>query len=175
MGMFGLTTPLSYGTPGLGLQGASISPLGLSPFQTQQPLGLNNPLAQGGFGMTTPFQTPYGQPGIGQPGIGGSSQLLQQVLPQIVQILQTLPVQIQQVLQLQQIQLQQLQQLQQIVQQVIPAQLQQLQQLIQYVPQQIQQLQQTAQPIQPFGLGGFTPPSPWGVTPQAFGAQAHVM
>jgi hypothetical protein len=152
MGMFGLGTPFQQQqTPwGYGGQGININPFGTNPFAQQQLFG-QSPI--------NPLQ------GL---GIGGLQ--LQQVLPQIVQLLQTVPQQVQQVQQLQQIQLQQLQQVQQILQ-YIPQQLQQLQQLIQYVPQQIHQL--TSQQQQPFGLGGFTP---WGITPQTFGAQpGHVM
>jgi hypothetical protein len=127
------------------------------PTQQMTPWGINPYLTQGA-GTISPFTTsPFGPQQFGPPGLGsiGGTQNLQQILPQIVQLLQTVP--------------QQLHQLQQILQ-IVPAQLQQLQQLIQYVPQQIQHLQQTSQ--QPFGqtgLGGF---SPWGITPQGFGAQS---
>jgi len=147
----------------------------------------------------TPFGSPYGIQGLGAAGVNvnpfawqqygqslGSTPLaslslnpynLQQALPQIVQLLQTVPFQVQQLQQLEFAQQQQLQQLQQILQ-VIPIQLAQLQQLIQHVPQQLQHLQQHSQLQQPFGqisgIGGGI--SPWGVGPQAFGAQpGHVM
>jgi hypothetical protein len=86
-------------------------------------------------------------------------QLYGQPIQQLLQILQILPQQLQQLQHLHYIQSQQLQQ---------------LQQLIQFVPQQIQQLHQ------PFGQlnasGGFPATSPWGVSPQLFGAQpAHLM
>jgi hypothetical protein len=127
------------------------------PTQQMTPWGINPYLTQGISPFTTsPIGQQFGQLGLGS--IGGT-QNLQQILPQVVQLLQTVPLQ--------------LQQLQQILQ-IVPAQLQQLQQLIQYIPQQIQHLQ-TSQ-LQPFGqsgLGGF---SPWGMTPQGFGAQSgHVM
>jgi hypothetical protein len=161
-------------------------------------LGFGTPF---GFSQqTTPWgQTPYGVQGLGATGLNinpfawqqygqslGTTPLaslsvspynLQQALPQIFQLLQTVPFQVQQVQQLQFAQQQQLQQLQQILQ-VIPVQLAQLQQLIQHVPQQLQHLQQLSQLQQPIGgqisgLGGFTP---WGITPQVFGAQpGHVM
>jgi hypothetical protein len=143
MGMFGLGTPLTYPTQ-------QLTPWGMNPYLTQgagtTPFGMN-PFSSSQF---VPQQ--YGQLGLGT--IGGT-QNLQQILPQVIQLLQTVP--------------QQLHQLQQVLQ-FIPAQLQQLQQLIQYVPQQIQQLQQSQhQPFGQSGLGGF---SPWGITPQGFGAQS---
>jgi hypothetical protein len=99
----------------------------------------------------------YGTPTIGSPF--SSPQLFgQQPLQQLLQILQAIPQQLQQLQQLQYIQSQQLQQ---------------LQQLIQFVPQQIHQLHQ------PFGqVQGSSLPltSPWGYSPQVFGAQpAHLM
>jgi hypothetical protein len=162
MGMFGTqfgfptqqitpwgTSP--YGIQGLGATGVNINPFALQ--QYGQSLG------------TTPLAS-----------LSVNPYNLQQALPQIFQLLQAVPFQVQQLQQLEFAQQQQLQQLQQILQ-IIPAQLAQLQQLIQHVPQQLQHLQQTSQLQQPFGqvsgLGGF---SPWGITPQTFGAQpGHVM
>jgi len=84
-------------------------------------------------------------------------------LPQ--QTHQLLHQQLQQIQQLQYVQQQQLQQLIQFV----PSQLVQLQQLIQIVAQQLQQIQQ---PLgQGTGVGGYAV-TPWGITPQAFGAQS---
>jgi hypothetical protein len=101
---------------------------------------------------TSLYGTPIGSP-FNSPQLFG-----QPPLQQLFQILQVIPQHLQQLQQLQYIQSQQLQQ---------------LQQLIQLVPQQLQQLHQ------PFGqlhaTSGF-PTSPWGLSPQAFGAQpAHLM
>jgi hypothetical protein len=113
---------------------------------------------------TNPFMwglSPYGNLGqtgnpLGTPQLGGqSSYLLQQPLQQIYQVLQMLPHQLQQIQQLEYIQQQQ------------------LQQLIQIVVQQVQQSQQSLG--QMTGAGGFAV-TPWGITPQPFGAQpAQVM
>ena len=124
------------------------------------------------FGLGSPFVStpmtsglsPYGTLGQGLNPIGISS-LQGSYLPQ--QSHQLLHQQLQQIQQLQYVQQQQLQQLIQFV----PAQLVQLQQLIQIVAQQ---LQQTQQPLGQAG-GGFAV-TPWGITPQPFGAQpAQVM
>ena len=86
-------------------------------------------------------------------------------LQQLHQILQIVPQQLQHLLQLQYLQQQQLQQLQQVVQ-LISAPLQQLQQHAQYIQQ--------AQPL--IGAGGAPGVTPWGVSPQIFGAQpSYVM
>lgn len=134
--------------------------LGINPYTFQQ-YAQNPPL------VSTPLYSTIGSPAFGP-------QPLQQVLP----LLQTVPQQLQHLQQLVSVQLQELQRLQQIVQ-LLPAQLQQLQQLIQVVPQQLQQLQQPSQLQQPFGYGapgGFAVTAPWGIGPQAFGAQpSHVM
>src|SRR5262245_21615289 len=94
----------------------------------------------------------YGPQAFGNPF--ATQQLYGQPLQQLLQILQVIPQQLQQLQQLQYIQSQQLQQ---------------LQQLVQLVPQQIQQLHQ------PFGQlhasAGFPVNSPWGLSPQVFGAQ----
>ena len=104
---------------------------------------------------------------IGIPSLTGQSAYALQPQHQIYQLLQILPQQLQQIQQMQYVQQQQLQQLIQFV----PAQLVQLQQLIQIVAQQ---LQQTQQPLGQAG-GGFAV-TPWGITPQPFGAQpAQVM
>jgi hypothetical protein len=99
----------------------------------------------------------------------GLSPYAQQPLQQVHQLLQIIPQQLQAVQQLEYLQQQQIQQLLQIV----PAQLMQLQQLVQVALQQIQQAQQ---PLgQMAGAGGFAM-TPWGITPQVFGAQpAQVM
>jgi len=164
IGTRGFGTPFGYPTQ-------QITPWGTSPYgQGLGASGLNiNPFA---------WQQLYGQ-SLGSTPLASLSvnpYNLQQALPQIVQLLQAVPFQVQQLQQLEFSQQQQLQQLQQILQ-VIPIQLAQLQQLIQHVPQQLQHLQQLSQLQQPFGqmsgLAGFTP---WGITPQAFGAQpGHVM
>ena len=102
---------------------------------------------------------------IGIPSLSGQSGYTMQPQHQIHQLLQSLPQQLQQIQQLQYVQQQQLQQLIQFV----PSQLVQLQQLIQIVAQQLQQIQQ------PLGQGasaaGYAV-TPWGITPQAFGAQS---
>ena len=132
--------------------------LGINPYAFQQ-YAQNQPLS------SAPLSSIAGQ----VPGL----QQLQQTIP----LLQIVP--------------QQLQHLQQIVQ-LLPGQLQQLHQLIQFVPQQLQHFQQTAQSQQPGqfqqpsqlqqpfaygpGVGGFAVTAPWGIGPQAFGAQpSHVM
>ena len=132
--------------------------LGINPFAFQQ-YAQNQPLS------SAPLSSIAGQ----VPGL----QQLQQTIP----LLQIVP--------------QQLQHLQQIVQ-LLPGQLQQLHQLIQFVPQQLQHFQQTTQSQQPGqfqqpsqlqqpfaygpGVGGFAVTAPWGIGPQAFGAQpSHVM
>ena len=131
--------------------------------------GLGSPL----MSATTPMTWGLSQPGlginpIGIPSLSGQSAYTMQP-QQIHQLLQFLPQQLQQIQQLQYVQQQQLQQLIQYV----PAQLVQLQQLIQIVAQQ---LQQTQQPLgQVAGAGGFGV-TPWGITPQLFGANpAQVM
>jgi uncharacterized spore protein YtfJ len=142
-----------WGTSPYGIQGLGASGVNINPFAFQQLYGQS-------LG-TTPLAS-----------LSVNPYNLQQALPQIFQLLQTVPFQVQQLQQLEFAQQQQLQQLQQILQ-VIPVQLAQLQQLIQHVPQQLQQLQQTQQPFGQTGIGGF---SPWGITPQTFGAQpGHVM
>jgi hypothetical protein len=136
------------------------------------------------FGLGSPFMSattpltwglsPYGIPGqginpIGLSALSGPSAYTMQPQQQIHQLLQIVPQQLQQIQQLLYVQQQQLQQLMQIV----PAQLVQLQQLIQLVAQPLQQMQQ---PLgQAAGTGGFAV-TPWGITPQPFGAQpAQVM
>jgi len=159
---------LGYGTP-FGYPTQQITPWGSAPFGIQGlgATGVNiNPFA---------LQQLHGQ-SLGTTPLSSLSvnpYNLQQALPQIFQLLQAVPFQVQQLQQLEFAQQQQLQQLQQILQ-IIPVQLAQLQQLIQHVPQQLQQLTQQHQPFgQISGLGGF---SPWGMTPQTFGAQSgHVM
>jgi ABC-type transporter Mla subunit MlaD len=84
-------------------------------------------------------------------------------LQQVHQLLQSVPQQLQALQQLEYIQQQQLQQLLQIV----PAQLAQLQQLIQAA---LAQLQQSGQPLGQMAGAGFAV-SPWGITPQFYGAQ----
>jgi small-conductance mechanosensitive channel len=147
------TTPWGispYGTQGLGASGLNINPFAWQQLHGQS-LG------------TTPLAS-----------LSVNPYNLQQALPQIFQLLQAVPHQVQQLQQLEFAQQQQLQQLQQILQ-VIPVQLAQLQQLIQHVPQQLQQLSQLQQ--QPFGqISGLGGVSPWGITPQGFGAQpGHIM
>ena len=116
--------------------------------------------------------SPYGILGqginpIGIPSLASQTAYSTHPLQQVSQLLQAVPHQLQQIQQLQYVQQQQLQQLIQFV----PAQLVQLQQLIQIVAQQ---LQQTQQPLGQAG-GGFAV-TPWGITPQPFGAQpAQVM
>ena len=135
------------------------------------------------FGIGTPLGyptqqlNPYGAPSFGAQ-VSQSAQHLNapQTLQQVVQLLQFLPHQLQQLQQVQYVQHQQLQQLLQTV----PAQLAQLQQLIQFVPHQIQQLQQSAPFQQQFGqvagATGYGISTPWGIAPQAIGAQpSHVM
>jgi hypothetical protein len=128
--------------------------------------------------MATPF-TPWGLSPYGIQGQGitpfplqsptGQSPYAQQSLQQIYQLLQIVPQQLQA---LQQLEYQQQQQIQQLLQ-IVPAQLMQLQQLVQVA---LQQIQQTQQPLgQMAGAGGFAV-TPWGITPQGFGAQpAQVM
>lgn len=101
--------------------------------------------------------------------LAGPSPYATLPIQQVFQLLQSVPQQLQALQQLQYIQHQQLQQLAQIV----PAQLAQLQQLIQAA---LQQIQLTQQPFgQVAGAGGFAV-SPWGITPQIYGAQpAQVM
>ena len=109
------------------------------------------------FGLGSPFMSTPMTSGLGISSLQGS------YLPQ--QTHQLLQQQLQQIQQLQYVQQQQLQQLIQFV----PSQLVQLQQLIQIVAQQLQQIQQ------PLGQGasaaGYAV-TPWGITPQAFGAQS---
>jgi UDP-galactopyranose mutase len=102
-------------------------------------------------------------------GPTGLSPYAQHPLQQVHQLLQIIPQQLQALQQLEYLQQQQIQQLLQVV----PAQLMQLQQLVQLALQQIQQAQQ---PLgQMAGAGGFAM-TPWGITPQVFGAQpAQVM
>jgi hypothetical protein len=122
------------------------------------------------FGFGSPFTTigtpltPWGLSPYGTQGQGITPAALQQ----IYQLLQIVPQQLQALQHLEYLQQQQLQQLLQIV----PAQLGQLQQLIQAVLQ----VQQAQQPLgQMAGAGGFAM-TPWGITPQGFGAQpAQVM
>ncbi|HJZ77744.1 MAG TPA: hypothetical protein VKE51_38715 [Vicinamibacterales bacterium] len=148
---FGFSSPVQPGTPfpipfGLSQSGA----MGTNPFATTQPFGQS-----------------YGQSPFAQPP--NPSQYVQQIL----QLIQTVPQQVQHLLHLEYLQQHQLQQLQQIVQ-LIPAQLAQLQQLIQSTPQQLQQFPQQLQQFQqqPFGqIAGPAGYTPWGVSPQAFGAQ----
>ena len=136
-----------------------------------------------GFGMpitsaTTPLTpwglSPYGVLGQGivptaLQSLAGQSPYSTLPLQQVHQLLQSVPQQLQALQQLEYIQQQQLQQLLQIV----PAQLAQLQQLIQVV---LLQLQQAGQPLaQVAGAGGFAV-SPWGISPQFYGAQpAQIM
>ncbi len=88
---------------------------------------------------------------------------------QIHQLLQSVPQQLQVLQQLEYIQQQQLQQLLQIV----PAQLAQVQQLLQVA---LQQLQQTGQPYGQMAGAGALAVSPWGISPQFYGAQpAQIM
>jgi hypothetical protein len=128
-------------------------------------------------GYPTQQFNPYGTQFFGAHGAFASqSPNITQTTQQVVQLLQLIPQQLQQ---LQQQQFAQHQQLQQLLQ-IIPAQLAQLQQLIQVVPQQIQQLQQGATFQQPFGQApgntGYGISTPWGIAPQAVGAQpSHVM
>jgi hypothetical protein len=162
---------------------SQFSPWGISP-QGGQGLG-TNPYAFQQYTQNQPLlSAPLGSTMAGpQSGL----QSLQQVLP----LLQIVPQQLHHLQQLASVQLQELQQLQQIVQ-LLPVHLQQLQQLIQFVPQQLQQLQQPSpfQQSSPFqqpsqlhqtfgqsaGLGGIPVTAPWGIGPQAFGAQpSHVM
>jgi hypothetical protein len=97
----------------------------------------------------------YGPQAFGNPF--NAQQLYGQPLQQLFQILQAIPQQLQQLQQLQYIQSQQLQQ---------------LQQLIQLVPQQIQQIQHLQHPFgQLQASAGFPVNSPWGLSPQVFGAQ----
>jgi hypothetical protein len=124
------------------------------------------------FGIGTPLAyptqqlNPYGGAFFGAQGTPAQNPNITQTLQQVVQLLQFLPQQLQQ---LQQQQYAQHQQLQQLLH-AIPVQLAQLQQLIQVVPHQIQQLQQGATFQQPFIS------TPWGIAPQAIGAQpSHVM
>ena len=137
------------------------------------------------FGIQSPLGypsqqlTPYGVPFFGGQGtLAGQSPHVSQTLQQVIQLLQVLPQQLQQLQHQQHVQHQQIQQ----VLQAIPAQLAQLQQLIQFVPQQLQQQlqQQNAQFQQPFGqvgaASGYGISTPWGIAPQAIGAQpSHVM
>ena len=134
------------------------------------------------FGIGTPLGypaqqlNPYGAQSFAQGTLAAQNPNITQTLQQAVQLLQFLPHQLQQLQQQQYVQYQQLQQ----VLQAIPAQLAQLQQLIQFVPQQIQQLQQSAPFQQPFGqiagAPGYGISTPWGISPQAIGAQpSHVM
>lgn len=149
---------------------------------SQNPQGLGvNPYAFQQYAQNQPLSS------APLSSIAGQVPGLQQMLP----LLQIVPQQLQHLQQLVSLQLQELQQLQQIVQ-LLPGQLQQLQQLIQFVPQQLQHFQQTAQFQQPGqvqqpsqfqqpfgyapGVGGFAVTAPWGIGPQAFGAQpSHVM
>jgi hypothetical protein len=128
------------------------------------------------FGYPTQQLNPYGATLFGAPGSPAQNPNVTQTLGQVVQLLQSLPHQLQQLQQLQYVQHQQLQQLLHTV----PMQLAQLQQLIQFVPHQIQQLQQGAPFQQPFGqmagTTGYGIATPWGIAPQALGAQpSHVM
>jgi hypothetical protein len=120
--------------------------------------GLGAPL----LSATTPLTwglSPYGSLGqgmnpIGMPSFAGPTAYSQQLPQHIYQLLQSLPQQLQQIQQLEYIQQQQ------------------VQQLIQLVAQQLQQTQQLGQVV---GAGGFAV-TPWGITPQPFGAQpAQVM
>jgi hypothetical protein len=102
--------------------------------------------------------SPYGILGqginpIGMPSLASQTAYSTHPLQQVVQLLQIVPQQLQQIQQLQYVQQQQ------------------IQQLIQIVAQQLQQTQQ------PFGqVGGGLAVTPWGITPQPFGAQpAQVM
>src|SRR5262245_18665231 len=131
--------------------------------------GLGSPL----MSATTPMTWGLSQPGlginpIGIPSLSGQSAYTMQP-QQIHQLLQFLPQQAQHIQQLKYVQDQHIKQLIQY----LPAQLVQLQQLIQIVAQQ---LQQTQQPLgQVAGAGGFGV-TPWGITPQLFGANpAQVM
>jgi hypothetical protein len=139
----------------------------------------------GVFGYGSPFTTattpiaslglsPYGiqNQGIGTAalqGLTGQSLYAQQPLQQVAQLLQIIPQQLQALQQLESLQQQQIQQLLQVV----PAQLMQLHQLVQVA---LQQIQQTQQPLGQMGGGGGFAMTPWGITPQVFGAQpAQVM
>jgi hypothetical protein len=118
-----------------------------------------------GFGAplmsaTTPLTwglSPYGTLGqninpIGTSPLAGQTPYSFQPMQQIHQLLQIVPQQLQQIQQLQYVQQQQLQQLTQLV---------------------VQQLQQAQQSI---GQGGGYSVTPWGITPQPFGASpAQVM
>ena len=103
--------------------------------------------------------SPYGILGqginpLGMPTLSSQTAYGMHPLQQVAQLLQVVPQQLQQIQQLQYIQHQQLQQLIQIV---------------------AQQLQQTQQPLGQIGGSGFAV-TPWGITPQPFGAQpAQVM
>src|SRR5215813_8137630 len=137
--------------------------------------GLGSPL----MSATTPMTWGLTQPGlginpIGIPSLSGQSAYTMQPQHQIHQLLQFLPQQLQQIQQLLDVlQLLNLLELLRQLIQYVPAQLVQLQQLIQIVAQQ---LQQTQQPLgQVAGAGGFGV-TPWGITPQPFGANpAQVM
>jgi hypothetical protein len=144
---FGLSTPFTNPMQQV--------PWGISPYGTQ---GLSiNPFALQG----QPFLNPLSSSPIGS-GYGA------QPLLQVLQQLQVVPQQLQQ---LEQLQLQQLQQIQQLIQ-LIPAQIGQLQQLIQVALRQGQQPSPFQQPLgQTPGLGSHALTSPWGISPQIFGAQ----
>jgi hypothetical protein len=147
--MFGLSTPFANPVQPV--------PWGISPYGTQ---GLSiNPFALQG----QPFLNSLSSSPIG--GAYGA-----QPLQQVLQLLQVVPQQLQQ---LEQLQLHQLQQIQQLVQ-LIPAQIAHLQQLQQLIQLASRQGQQPSPFQQPPGLGSYA--SPWGVSPQIFGAQpGHVM
>jgi hypothetical protein len=141
---FGLGTPITSLAP-------SQIPWGLSPSSavSVNPLAAQQLYGQSPFAAST-IPNPYGSHPI----------------QQVQQLLQIVPQQLQHLLQLQYLQQHQLQQLHQILQ-LIPAQ---LQQLVQFVPQHIQQ----AQPFAQFaGAPGLQGPTPWGVSPQIFGAQPN--
>jgi hypothetical protein len=100
------------------------------------------------IGYPTQQLNPYGATFFGAQGTPSQNPNITQSLQQVIQALQFLPHQVQQLQQLQYVQHQQLQQLLH----TIPMQLAQLQQLIQFVPQQVIS-------------------TPWGLAPQAIGAQ----
>jgi len=152
---------MGVSTFGLGTPITSLAqyqlPWGLSP---SSGVGIN-PFAAQQFSGQSPFQQTS----------TGLSPYAQQPLQQLQQLLQIAPQQLQHLLQAGYLQQQQLQHLAQIIQ-LIPAQLAQLQQLIQVSPQHMQQTQQPFTQLAG-AAGGFTP---WGVSPQLFGAQpSYVM
>ncbi len=140
-----------------------MNPWSLS-FQNPQGLGINPSALQ---------QYALNQPLASAPlsSIAGQGPALQQ-LHQTVPLLQIVPQQLQHLQQLVSLQLQELQQLQQMVQLALAP--------LQQGPFQQTPFQQPSQFQQSFGYGpgpgGFSVAAPWGIGPQAFGAQpSHVM